>query len=88
MVIIVTNSKSYVMQVCIDFTSRCVDINIFDFDGKKIDNRRYCEIGIVELTGLARLTVSEHIVKDILCLSIETKNNNTGQAGAVLKIGM
>ncbi|MEM1645795.1 MAG: hypothetical protein QXL96_08025 [Ignisphaera sp.] len=73
-------------QICIDLTSKCVYVAVFDDEGKKVKEFNDCNIESMEISGIVRLTFSEHIIKDILCLVLESLNITFELKGSTLKI--
>lgn len=79
------DTKLYV-EVCINFKHRQVRVNTFSSGGKKIYEKLFNNIEFVELSGVSRILVSEHMVNDIICLNLESDSIQIIQQGLVLKI--
>ncbi|MEM1525574.1 MAG: hypothetical protein QW775_04015 [Ignisphaera sp.] len=73
-------------QICIDLASRCISVTVFDYEGKKVKEFNCCNIESVELSGLVRLTFNERIIKDIMCLVLESLSIEFELKGSTLKI--
>lgn len=73
-------------QVCIDLVSKCISIAVFDDEGKKVKEFNCCNIESVEFLGLVRLTFNEHIIKDTMCLALESSSIEFELKGSTLKI--
>lgn len=77
----------YYVQVCMNLKSKCVNVEVFGVGGEKIDQKEYCGIEVVELRGIARITVGEHMVNNLMCLNLEIENIGIRQSNSILKIG-
>lgn len=73
-------------QVCVDFKSRCVYLNMFDEYGRKVREVHSCGIELIEVSGTVRISLSEHILKDYLCISLENVEVFIDYKGSMLKI--
>lgn len=81
-----TDNRLYA-QVCINFKHRQVRVNTFNSGGRKVYEKLFNDIEFVELSGVSRILVSEHIINDVVCLNLESDNVKIMQQGSVLKIG-
>jgi hypothetical protein len=73
-------------QICIDFKSKCVSINAFDENGKKVKEVRNCSTDLIEVSGVIRIPISEHKVKDYVCFLADEVQLSIEFKGSILKI--
>lgn len=73
-------------QVCINFGYKQVSVSTFSSDGKKVYEKTFNGIELVELSGISRILVGEHVTSNVMCISLESNSIEITQQGSILKI--
>lgn len=73
-------------QVCIDFNNKCVLITTFGEEGRGVESKIYCGIEALEIKGITRISIGDHIIKNRSCLFVELNNIRIRHIGNMLKV--
>lgn len=78
-------SSGFSNQVCVDYKSRCVNIRMYNHEGRIVYSERYCGIELVDIEGVTRMLIGDTITH-MLCVNVESSGVEITQTGSTLKI--